>query len=104
MNLVDALQGSIMSQVVGKGMMPALPPGENLVNVVGDDIVEGLVISLPVEIPQGNNYVQRGELHLENLLISLMAEEQCVDNRATKKGLGMPEEILASQDHDSVCH
>ncbi len=58
MNLVDALQGSIMSQVVGEGMMPALPPGENLVNVVGDDIVEGLVISLPVEIPQGNDYVQ----------------------------------------------
>jgi hypothetical protein len=33
MNLVNASQGRITSQVVGDGMMPALPPAENLVNV-----------------------------------------------------------------------
>jgi hypothetical protein len=102
MNLVDVLQGRIVSQVVGDGMMPALPPAENLVNVVGDGIVEGPALGLPAEIPQGNNSVQQGETHLENLLISLRAEEQGVVNRATKKGIGPPEEILASQDKESV--
>ncbi len=41
MNLVDASQERITLQVVGDGMMPALLPAENLVNVVGDGIVEG---------------------------------------------------------------
>ncbi len=40
MNLVDALQERIRLQVVGDGMMPALLPAENLVNVVGDGIVK----------------------------------------------------------------
>jgi hypothetical protein len=102
MNLVNALQGTITSQVVGDGMMPALPPTENLVNVVGDGIVEGLALGLPAEIPQGNDSIQQGEIHLENLLISLMAEEQGVVDRATKKGIGLPEDILASQDEESV--
>jgi hypothetical protein len=103
MNLVDASQGRITPQVVGDGMMLVLPPAENLVNVVGDGIVEGPALGLPAEIPQGNDSVHRGEIHLENLLISLMAEEQGVVDRATKKGIGPPEDILASQDEESVC-
>jgi hypothetical protein len=102
MNLVDASQERITSQVVRDGMMPALPPVENLVNVVGDGIVEGPALGLPVEIPQGNNSVQQGEIHLENLLISLTAEEQGVVDRATKKGIGLPGEILASQNKETV--
>jgi hypothetical protein len=102
MNLVDALQESIMLQVVEDGMMLALPPTENLVNLVQDGIVKGPALGLPAEIPQGNGSVQQGEIHLENLLISLMAEEQGVVDRATKKGLGPPKEILASQDKESV--
>jgi hypothetical protein len=98
MNLVDASQDRITSQVVGDGMMPALPPAENLVNVVGDGIVEGPALGLPAEIPQGNDSIQQGKIHLENLLISLTAEEQGVVDRATKKGISPPEEILASQD------
>ncbi len=74
MNLVDASQERITSQVVGDGMMPSLPPTENLVNVVGDGIVEGLALGLPAEIPQGNDSIQQEEIHLENLLISLTAE------------------------------
>ncbi len=84
MNLVDALQERIRLQVVGDCMMPALPPAENLVNVVGDGIVEGPALGLPTEISQGDNSVQQGEIHLENLLISLMAEEQGVVDQATK--------------------
>ncbi len=67
-------------------MMLALPPAENLVNVVGDGIVKGLALGLPSEIPHGNDSVQQGEIHLENLLIFLMAEEQGVVDWATKKG------------------
>jgi hypothetical protein len=103
MNLVDALQERITLQVVGDGMMPALPPAENLVNVVGDGIVEGPALGLHAEIPQGNVSIQQGAIHLENLLISLTAEEQGVVNWATKKGIGPPEEILASQDKESIC-
>ena len=102
MNLVDALQERITSQVVGDGMMPALPPAENLVNVVGDGIVEGPALGLPAEIPQANDSVQQGKIHLENLLISLTAEEQGVVNWATKKGVGLPGEILASQNKETV--
>ncbi len=103
MNLVDALQERITSQVVGGGMMPALPPTENLVNVVGDGIVGGAALGLPAEIPQGNDSVQQGGIHLENLLISLMAEEQGVVDWATKKGIGLPGDILARQNKESVC-
>ncbi len=85
MNLVDALQERITLQVVGDGMMPALPPAENLVNVVGDGIVEGPALGLLTEIPQGNDSVQQGEIHLENLFISLTAEEEGVVDWATKK-------------------
>ncbi len=102
MNLVDALQERITLQVVGDGMMPALPTTENLVNIVGDGIVEGPALGLPAEIPQGNDSLQQGEIHLENLLISLTAKEQGVVNRATKKGIGPPGEILASQNKESV--
>ncbi len=102
MNLVDALQERITLQVVGDGMMLALLPAKNLVNVVGDGIVEGSALGLPAEIPQGNNSIQQGKIYLENLLISLIAEEQDVADWTTKKGIGMPKEILASQDEESV--
>ncbi len=68
MNLVDALQERITSQVVEDGMMPALLPAENLVNVVGDGIVEGPALGLPAEIPQGNNSIQqRGNTFRESV-------------------------------------
>jgi hypothetical protein len=102
MNLVDALQERITLQVVGDGMMPALPPAENLVNVVGGGIVKGPALGLHAEMPQGNDSAQQGEIQLENLFISLMAEEQGVVDWATKRGIGWPEEILASQDEESV--
>jgi hypothetical protein len=131
MNLVDVLQQRITFHVVGDGTIvkepalgspaeklviivgdgtiieePALePPMENLVNVVGDGIVEELALGPPMKIlasQGGDDSVQQGKINLKNLWSSLTAEEQGVVNRATEKGIGPPEEILASKDKESI--